>query len=408
MVATSEIEEVIIKGDRYALWRKVLNLASSQEKYLEQVVRELQFKGISLKRIAGESYEVFYNGQKLQIGSNQSLGKLLQKLYFVSSKNFEKVLYSYFISVEEGLIFIDDVAKELTKNGLGGYAGYMKNLQRDELLIIRLENASDTSYTAFYKGEEIAAETSKSSKEAFKRLMDKTKDLWNNKGDILADQMKKLLLLVKKSKTMVNTSAKIGEQVTAETIQWGTVKMQLHPEFGEMMKFLKDQNVKIVEIKDITQDVGYTEKFVFTRQLELVRVDKILEWHPEMRFLDLEHEIDHIIQLEQNLQGKYATTTEVIRRQGVEVPRDMPKLGYLTYVERNFLEYEVRIKEVLRLKANGAPKELIKEHLEGLKDTFDNFDKSKPDYYRDRLKYTEWQKKYFPDFKEFDFNKFTY
>ncbi|MDR3024200.1 hypothetical protein [Chryseobacterium sp.] len=405
---TNEIDEVIIKGDRYALWRKVLNLATSQEKYLEQVVRELQFKGISLKKIAEESYEVFYNGEKLKVGSGQSLGKLLQKLYFVSSKNFEKVLYSYFISVEESMVFIDDVAKELTKNGLGGHIQYMKNLQRDELLIVKLEDVSETSYTALYKGEEIATEISKSPKEAFKRLINKTKDIWNNKGDILADQMKKLLLLVKKSKTMVNTSARIGEQATSETIQWGTVKMKLHPKFDDMMQFLKERDIKIVEIADITQDVGYTEKFVFTRQLELVRIDKIMEWHPEMRFLDLEHEIDHVIQLEKNLQGKYATTTEIIKRPGVEVPQDMPKLGYLTIVERNFLEYEVRVKEVLRLKASGAPKELIQEHLEGLKDAYNTFDNSKPNYIGDKLKYNEWQKKYFPDFKEFDFNNFTY
>ncbi|WP_288377018.1 hypothetical protein [Chryseobacterium culicis] len=407
-IMTNEIDEVVIKGDRYALWRKVLNLSSSQEKYLEQVVRELQFKGISLKKIAEESYEVFYNGEKLKVGSSQSLAKLLQKLYFVSSKNFERVLYSYFISVEESLVFIDDVAKELAKNGLGGYTPYIQNLQRDELLIVKAEDTTETVYTVLYKGEEIAAEVSKSPKEAFKSLIDKTKNIWNNKGDILADQMKKLLLIVKKSKTMVNTSAKIGEQATTETIQWGTVKMKLHPKFDEMLQFLKERNIKIVEIADITQDVGYTEKFVFTRQLELVRIDKIIEWHPEMRFLDLEHEIDHIIQLEKNLQGKYATATEIIRRPGVEVPQDMPKMGYLTIVERNFLEYEVRVKEVLRLKANGAPKELIKEHLEGLRDAYNTFDNSKPNYIGDKLKYSEWQKKHFPDFNEFDFNNFIY
>lgn len=407
-IVTNEIDEVVIKGDRYALWRKILNLSSSQEKYLEQVVRELQFKGISLKKIAEESYEVFYNGEKLKVGSGQSLGKLLQKLYFVSSKNFERVLYSYFISVEESMVFIDDVAKELSKNGLGGYTRDIQNLQRDELLIVKTGNTTETGYTALYKGEEIAAEVSKSPKEAFKRLIDKTKNIWNNKGDILADRMKKLLLLVKKSKTMVNTSARIGEQATTETIQWGTVKMKLHPKFDEIMQFLKERNIKIVEITDITQDVGYTEKFVFTRQLELVRIDKIIEWHPEMRFLDLEHEIDHIIQLERNLQGKYATTTEIIKRPGVEVPQAMPKLGYLTIVEKNFLEYEVRVKEVLRLKANGAPKELIKEHLEGLKEAYNTFINSKPKYIGDRLKFEEWQKKHFPDFNEFDFNNFTY
>jgi len=139
-----------------------------------------------------------------------------------------------------------------------------------------------------------------------------------------------------------------------------------------------------------------------------VRIDKIIEWHPEMRFLDLEHEIDHIIQLERNLQGKYATTTEIIKRPGVEVPQAMPKLGYLTIVEKNFLEYEVRVKEVLRLKANGAPKELIKEHLEGLKEAYNTFINSKPKYIGDRLKFEEWQKKHFPDFNEFDFNNFTY
>lgn len=407
-IATNEIAEVVIKGDKYGLWRKVLNLASSPEKYIETVVKNLQFKGISLKKVAEESYEIFYKSEKLIINSNQSLGKLLQKLYFVSSKNFEKVLYSYFISVEGGIFFIDDISNELIKNGLGGYSRYLKNLQKDELLIVKLENTSETSYTALYKGKEITTEVSKSPKEAFRKLIDKTKSLWNSKGDIIADQMKKLLLIVKKSKTMVNTSAKIGEQATAETIKWGTVKMQLHPKFNEIIQFLKDKNVKIIEVENIVEDVAYMELHVFDLQNNLIRTEKTLFWHPEMRFLDLEHEIDHIIQFEKNLNGKYSTITSLLKRAGVEVDRELPHLGFTTKLQKAFLEYEVRTREVFRLKERGIDKLVMEEHLEGLKDAYNTFNDLFPGHPKDRFKFESWRKEHFPDYEPFDFKNFNY
>lgn len=404
--ATNIIDEVVITAEKNGLWRKILNLTSSSEKYIETVVRELQFKGISLKKVAEESYEIFYKSEKLIINSNQSLGKLLQKLYFVSSKNFEKVLYSYFISVEEGLVFIDDIAKELAKNGVSSSARNLRYLQNNEVLVIKLGESTEVNYKVLYKGEEIASEISQSPKEALKNLMNKTRDIWSNRGEILADQMKKLLLLIKKSKTMVNTSAKIGEESSEQTIKWGTVKMQLHPKFGEMMKFLQERNVKIVEIKNVVEDVAYQEIHVFDLKNNLVRVEKTIMWHPEMRFLDLEHEIDHIIQFEKNLKGKYSTYTKLLKREGVEVDRELSHLGFTTKIQKNFLEYEVRIREVYRLKERGVAKAIIEEHLEGLKNAANDFEL--PRHPKDRLKFETWRNEHFPDYEPFNFKNFNY
>ncbi|GAA4163446.1 hypothetical protein GCM10022217_32460 [Chryseobacterium ginsenosidimutans] len=52
VIVTNEIEEVVIKGDKYGLWRKILNLTSSPEKYIEQIVKDLKNKNITLENIA--------------------------------------------------------------------------------------------------------------------------------------------------------------------------------------------------------------------------------------------------------------------------------------------------------------------------------------------------------------------
>lgn len=189
------------------------------------------------------------------------------------------------------------------------------------------------------------------------------------KGSLVIDKLYQFLSLLKKQKTLVNTSAKIGDEATEQTIKWGTVKMKLHPKFNDIIKFLKERNIDVKEIDDVTQDVGYTERFVYDKNgTTLLRVDKILEWHPEMRFLDLEHEIDHVLQLEKNLKSKSATV--VSREVNGKIldlpPRKAVPLGKLNQAQMTFVEVENRIREINRLKSNNAPTKLIDEHISEL------------------------------------------
>lgn len=89
-VATNEIEEVVIQGEKYGLWKKVLNLASSPEKYVEKVVQDLAAKGLSVKKTEKGVYEVIYNGKPLFSGKDFEVGRFLKQAHFKNIKNAEE------------------------------------------------------------------------------------------------------------------------------------------------------------------------------------------------------------------------------------------------------------------------------------------------------------------------------
>jgi len=207
---------------------------------------------------------------------------------------------------------------------------------------------------------------------------------------------------------LINTSAKIGEDASEETIRIGTVRMKEHPDFENIRTFLSVRDVIIEEIEDVTNDVGYIERIVLNAANQKIRTEKILAWHPEMRFLDLEHEIDHIKQFESNLKGKYCTHLVRKTSQNRKTIEDST-FGYLKESKKAFLEYEVRITEVLRLKERGASKTLLDEHIEGLRATYNHFRHKTKNLQGSRKRtFEDWRSKHFPDFEDFDFYNFTY
>lgn len=207
---------------------------------------------------------------------------------------------------------------------------------------------------------------------------------------------------------LINTSAKIGEDPTDETIRIGTVRMKEHPNFEELETFLSVRGVVIEEIEDVTNDVGYIERIVLNAANQKIRTGKILTWHPEMRFLDLEHEIDHIKQFEENLKGNYCTHLVQEKSQGPKTIEDS-NLGWLNKPQKAFLEYEVRIREILRLKERGASKTLLDEHIEGLQEAHNDLSDGTVKFRGSkRTKFYSWQNKHFPDFEYFDFKNFIY
>lgn len=86
-IATNEIAEVVIKGDKYGLWRKVLNLASSPEKYIEKVVQDLTAKGVSLKKTDDSLYELLYNGRVIKVGKYFEIGRFIRNSFYLGVKD---------------------------------------------------------------------------------------------------------------------------------------------------------------------------------------------------------------------------------------------------------------------------------------------------------------------------------
>jgi hypothetical protein len=292
---------------------------------------------------------------------------------------------------------VSDVNKEF---GASSMAAKLIDLQREGAAIFKgfVEGETGQQFLLFFQGKIVSFGD-------IRKVISDVSDLVKIKGASLIDKINKFLLFLRKEKTLVNTSAKIGDAATEQTIKWGTVKMQLHPRFGEMMKFLKERKVQLVEIEDVAAEVGYTETMIYDKFGTLLRVEKKLEWHPEMRFLDLEHEIDHVIQFEKNLEGKFCTELKIEVSPGrIKVPSNSDrKLGYTTKVQKALLEYDVRVKEFFRLKRRGVNGKILDEHIAGLENVMTEYTTELKKIRRSQSELSEfknWKDSYFPEFKE--------
>lgn len=90
------------------------------------------------------------------------------------------------------------------------------------------------------------------------------------------------------------TGASVGKDPTPDTVREGSVRMEQHPQYEETIGQVKAAGFEIkvgkearVEIKEVVDLNG-----------NLIRVEKTLYVIENMRYLDLEHELGHIKQLE--------------------------------------------------------------------------------------------------------------
>ncbi|MCA6066938.1 hypothetical protein JI747_007100 [Chryseobacterium sp. RG1] len=143
-IITNEIEEVIIKGDKYGLWRKILNLASSPEKYVEKIVEDLATKGVSVSKNEDGLYNVIYNNKSLFIGRDSKASLFLRKVSFKNLKNAEEFCNRIAIEIFQKLttysanLKYKGIVYEITKNG-----GLLKWKFADELS--KIPNTSELS-----------------------------------------------------------------------------------------------------------------------------------------------------------------------------------------------------------------------------------------------------------------------
>lgn len=84
------IDEIKLIGDKNSIWKKVLNLASAPEKYIEKIVLDLSAKGLSARKQASELYEVLYNGKTLFTGKDFEVGRFLKQIHFKNIENAEE------------------------------------------------------------------------------------------------------------------------------------------------------------------------------------------------------------------------------------------------------------------------------------------------------------------------------
>jgi hypothetical protein len=162
---------------------------------------------------------------------------------------------------------------------------------------------------------------------------------------------------------MRSAGSEVGEAPTPESIRQGTVRMELHPEFPEVVRFLDEHGFRLVEDPAGPRAV---QRHVYSADGKtLLRVEREVRHLDGMRFLDLEHEIDHVRQLTDRFHGELGTEAVRERANGTQVEmRNAPRILSAKY--DTVVEYHVRLQEAIRLIERGVDPGLVREHLAGV------------------------------------------
>jgi uncharacterized Zn-binding protein involved in type VI secretion len=160
-----------------------------------------------------------------------------------------------------------------------------------------------------------------------------------------------------------HAGAEEGLDPTEETIRIGTVRMEDHPNYIDAIRRVRNAGFEVVHRNEAPHVVI---RRVVDREGNLLRIERELIVQPGMRYLDLEHELDHIRQGERFVDPP---PTDVVwqRQDGTLKPAKGTNLeGSLTNDQNAVMEYHVRMVEFLRLHDRGASPELLESHARGV------------------------------------------
>jgi hypothetical protein len=190
------------------------------------------------------------------------------------------------------------------------------------------------------------------------------------------------------------TGAATGKDPTPDTIREGSVRMEQHPQYQETIRQVTEAGFEIkvsdgarVEVKEVVDSDG-----------NVIRVEKTLYVQENMRYLDLEHELGHIKQLER-FGDNIPPTQRVTEQQDGSLKTAPNQQGILTTWQNTITEYHNRLDEFIRLHERGASPELLKEHAAGVETWYQA-------YWKKGLKkglsksQQQWADNYFSDIAE--------
>ena len=191
--------------------------------------------------------------------------------------------------------------------------------------------------------------------------------------------------------TKMATGAGTGKDPTPDTIREGSVRMKEHPHYQESIKQVKEAGFEIkfseearVEVKEVVDSDG-----------NVIRVEKTLYVMPKMRYLDLEHELGHIKQLER-FGENIPPTVRVMERPDGSFKNAPNQSGVLTTWQNTITEYHNRLVEFIRLYERSASPEVLKEHAKGVEEWLQAYRKKGLKEGRSQTQ-KAWAEKYFPD-----------
>lgn len=168
----------------------------------------------------------------------------------------------------------------------------------------------------------------------------------------------------------MRTGAEAGLPATPDSIRTGEVAMEQHPDYPALVQHLAQRGYPLV-----VNDKG-SPHVVFERvcdeQGNTLQETKYVVVIAGMRFLDLEHEADHVEQLEDRFSGELPSTkylqltpsNKVEMKTAPDILRDW---------QDAVTEYHVRLLEYRRLAERGGAASLLAKHFKGLKDAYENY-----------------------------------
>lgn len=167
--------------------------------------------------------------------------------------------------------------------------------------------------------------------------------------------------------TRMGTSSRPGEAPSNETIMHGTVRMESHPKYDDVVKQIESKGFKV----EFTEGDPHVSAVQYLDEHgKEVKVSRVVYLQKGMRFLDLEHELGHVLQLERMGKGFFTDRFKQKRgRDGQLRYRSMQTSeAVLTPWRNTITEFDNRLVEFLRLAERNVSDELLQEHADGIMD----------------------------------------
>jgi hypothetical protein len=161
----------------------------------------------------------------------------------------------------------------------------------------------------------------------------------------------------------LETAAQRGVDPTPESIRLGTVRMEDHPDFRRVLAELKAKGYTFEYVNTEAPKVKLVE--TVTPEGEPIDTQKYVLGHRGMRWIDLEHELGHVDQIEaMAAKGKLlATDRQLENGRGYQGQNGK---NFIDAKLNSVLEYHNRLIEYFRLKERGVDPMILRAHADGL------------------------------------------
>jgi len=195
-----------------------------------------------------------------------------------------------------------------------------------------------------------------------------------------------------------HTGWKLGEAATDETIRAETVQMELHPDYEFRLQAARDRGFNI---EFTTRDPHVATSEIVDEQGNVLSKTRTLYLQPKMRFLDLEHEMGHIEQLERL---GYPSMHRSIRLPSGALATAKGAPGLFTTKMDKVTEYHNRLSEFARLR-DRVPRDVLADEYQGIqkyRTEAETAGLGRPDRAGNPNTLTQWAQEHFPEIPELE------